>query len=97
MVEDRLEQLERRLRRRTFVELAAFVLFAAVVGVGFASVDYSVDAMGADLIALHEGMTTGIKSQQFLLLDQQGEVRGYTGVTRTVRALSWHVAWLRPA
>jgi hypothetical protein len=76
-VEERLQALERRLRRRTFIELAVFVLFTAVVGFGFYSVDYSVESLGRDVLALHEGLATGIKSQQLLLLDQKGEVRGY--------------------
>lgn len=77
IVEERVELLERRLRRRTFVELAVLVLFGAVVWFGFESVDYSIDAMEAELLALHDGITSGIKSEQYLLLDQQGEVRGY--------------------
>ena len=76
-VEERLEALERRLKRRTFIELAVFVLAAVVLGINLASVDYSINNVGADLLLLQEGMTTGLKSQQFVLLDQQGEVRGY--------------------
>ncbi len=76
-VEERLEALERRLKRRTLIELAVFVLAAVVLSLNLASVDYAINSVGADLRLLQEGMATGIKSQQFVLLDRQGEVRGY--------------------
>lgn len=61
-MEERLEALERRLRRRTVIELAVFALAVVVLSLNLASVDYSVDQLGNDLRLLQEGMVTGIKS-----------------------------------
>ena len=47
IVEERLEALEHRLKRRTFIELAVFVLAAVVLSLNLASVDYSLDNISA--------------------------------------------------
>lgn len=76
-MEERIEHLERRLRRRAYIEFVIFGLAALVVWTNLRSVDHSIHAIGSDLMQLHEGFATGIKSQQFLLLNPDGEIRGY--------------------
>ena len=71
-----LEQLEQRTRRLTIGMITLFCGLAVVVGFNVTIAFSKLGQIRAEIARLRASVTTGIQSQQFQLVDEQGEVRG---------------------